>query len=50
MLNMMNILLEELVGVIETDNPVTSVITVVVAENESVLVVDTTCNTDPAAA
>ena len=48
MLNMISILLEELVGVIETDNPVTSIIVADVVENVSVLVALTTCNTDPA--
>jgi hypothetical protein len=45
---MISILLEELVGVIETDKPVTSVKTLAFDEKESVLVVLTTCNTAPA--
>jgi hypothetical protein len=43
-----SILLEELVGVIETDKPVTSVKELLEVVNVSVFVVLTTCNTEPA--
>ena len=47
-LKIINILLVDDVGVIETDKPVTSVKDVADVENVSVLVVLTTCNTAPA--